>query len=481
MKIKKPDLLWGLLLLGSLPLLASCSKDEAPEIEPNTVTQQMKVNNFIVDCMNTYYLWNNALPEIEQNHEEDSQTLFYRMVYKDDYWSFLTDDAKSLTNTFAGTEKTFGYGIQVYKFSNNEELFAVVQFVYDNLPAKKAGLKRGDIILTLNGNALTKSNYSALFSGISAGLNELGLGELSDNGIKPSNKTVTLQAVDAYQDPIITRNIIRHDSHTVGYLHYASYTLKSLNDLGDLFTEFKNAGITDLVLDLRYNSGGYALAAKYIASSLVRATALDNKSIYLQEIWNQDIMDYYASKQIDPNEYFTSTERDSNGQIIYQLKTNLNLERLFVLTGKRTASASEATIVGLEPYIDVIKIGQKTSGKYCGGIVFTPANIYSRPDQEISEWGIYAMVYRFANKNGETNFIDGFKPDYEIEDDYLYNPLPLGDEKEPMLAKALSLITGNPVATTPKRVQKQTLQPIEVPSPDRSGMLKTTIELLPLK
>jgi len=122
----------------------------------------------------------------------------------------------------------------------------------------------------------------------------------------------------------------------------------------------------------------------------------------------------------------------------------MNLSKLYVLVSGNTASASEATITGLSPYISVTTIGEQTSGKYCGGIVFTPDDIYENPDKDLDNWGIYSMVYRYSDKNGSTPCMpDGFTPTYKVEDNPFDGYL-MGDEKEPLLAKALELITGIP-------------------------------------
>jgi C-terminal processing protease CtpA/Prc len=108
------------------------------------------------------------------------------------------------------------------------------------------------------------------------------------------------------------------------------------------------------------------------------------------------------------------------------------MDRVYFLTTSGTASASELVIVGLDPYMDVIKIGEPTYGKYAGAWVM--------PD-DAEKWAIIPIVSKYANANGYTDFVDGLPPDYEIDDD-LIRAVPFGDTRDPMLAKAIELATG---------------------------------------
>jgi C-terminal processing protease CtpA/Prc len=159
---------------------------------------------------------------------------------------------------------------------------------------------------------------------------------------------------------------------------------------------------------------------------------------------------YLKSQHYDTNEYFTDT-----------LPVNMDLNRLYVLTTSNTASASESNIIGLDPYMEVVRIGTSTHGKYCGG------NLYSAEDKEISNWGMYLMTYRFANKNGVTSFTGGLEPTFEVEEDY-FNLYPFGDEHDPLLGKALELITGEPYV--PMR-SGQTMPDVKIiQAPERHGL-----------
>ena len=129
----------------------------------------------------------------------------------------------------------------------------------------------------------------------------------------------------------------------------------------------------------------------------------------------------------------------------------LGLNRLYILTGNGTASASELTITGLKPYMAVKTIGETTYGKYTASITLKPEDFYDNPSaySDFKNWGLQPIVIRYANSQGVTDFKNGFIPDIPIDDD-VFNTIPLGDKTEPFLKKALEDITGVQIAAVKK-------------------------------
>ena len=447
MKKKQWRLLAVLSVLASITFLSSCKKDDDPIDDGNTVpAATQKVNQFALDILQDVYLWSSEIPAVDVTTETDPIAMVERIKNTADHWTTLTDDVANLNDSFAGEGTSFGYSLGLYLFSNSEtDCFAVVQFVYPGTPAEKAGLKRGDIIQQMNGTNITISNYMNLFYSPSI---VLGMSTLSGNNIDLNGKTISLTAVKMYQDPVNVYKVIDAGTHKIGYLFYTDYVLKSHAKLLEVFKSFKAAGVTDVVLDLRYNGGGYSLTAQILSSMLApQDIVASGDNIYLKQTWNATYSKYWESKGEDLNEYykynFSYENEEGVNETLSVKDANLDGINLYVLVSGYTASASEATITGLSPYMSVRTIGAQTAGKYCGGIVFTPDMIYKSPDKALENWGIYAMVYRYSDKNGNTPCMpDGFTPKYEVVDDF-FDGYSMGDEAEPLLAKALEVITGN--------------------------------------
>ena len=447
MKLNQWKLLVMLAAIASISFFTSCKDDDnKTKTEEKAATKTEKVAQFALDVLQEFYLWSSEIPKVDVTKIKDPIAMVDSIKYSADHWTTLTDDAAGLTSNFAGEGTSFGYSLGVYLFSyTSTQCYAVVQFVYPGTPAEKAGIKRGDLILQINSTNITTSNYTDLFYTSSI---TLGMASLSGNTISLNGTKIPLTASTMYQEPVNTYKVIDKGTYKIGYLCYTDYTLKSNQKLIDVFKSFKTAGVTDVVLDLRYNRGGYSLSAQLLSSILAPSSIVDGKQIYLQQTWNDKYAAYWKSKGTDLNEYYkdsyTYEDEDKNKVTLSTKDANMNLSKLYVLVSGNTASASEATITGLSPYISVTTIGEQTSGKYCGGIVFTPADIYENPDKDLDNWGIYSMVYRYSDKNGNTPCMpDGFTPTYKVEDNP-FDGYSMGDEKEPLLAKALELITGIP-------------------------------------
>lgn len=439
----KGQLKWFVLASSCLLLFfTACSDDKENEliVDPeNPIPEEtLLVNDFIAKYVKDAYLWTSKINwrDIEPDKEPEPFDFFEKLRYEDeDKWSILTDDRKGLSDGFEGVSTTFGYQLLFGRLGNMDALFGIVIYVYPDSPAEKAGLKRGSFIVGKNLSYITEENYMDLYTDPSLVL-ETAIYEDGELIVEP--EWIFLTAEDMYEDPVNKYTVIEKGAHKIGYLCYTDYTMESESRLQEIFTGFKLSGVTDVVLDLRYNGGGFAHTACLLSSILAPSSVVRGKEIFTSQHWNDAYMDYFKKRGEDTNDYFMDT-----------LAVNMDLGRIYILTSRFTASASESTIIGLEPYLDMIQIGDTTHGKYCGGIVFSP-EVWDKdkknwiPVEEIDNWGMYLMVYRFANKTGTSSFTGGLAPDILAKEDYL-NLYPFGDERDPLLAHAISRITGEPL------------------------------------
>ena len=461
-------------------LLQGCIFEQLDE----SLSNSERINKFIINGVHTYYLWEAETDwKIMDKREtygaaaySNHYKLFDQLRYRDDAWSMLTDDINDMENQFAGVSTTFGYTLSFYynPITNNKEVIAIILYTTPDSPATRKGLKRGDVIIEMNGNRLTSDNYMNLYMASSLRL-RCGQIDFDTQTVISLPEIYDLTAVQMYENPINAYRIIEKGSKKIGYLCYTGFQRESERELFALFSSFKSADVQDIVLDLRYNPGGYSVTAQIFSSILAPASAVYSKSVYLEHHYNQLYTDYIKSKGYSFYETFIDT-----------LPVNMNLSRLYVLTGKYTASASEALMVGLDPYLNIIQIGDTTAGKFCGGVLLSPEDIYEEKNknyyERFSNWGMYIMIYRYANKNGIKSFAGRLAPEILVEEitgiEDVYNLKPFGDENDPLLGNALAHITGIPYLELRSARSGLPLIPLPAPKKTIDGLLIATPEII---
>lgn len=454
--------LYAISLLLILPAIVSgCSDDNRIDIEnpdgtQSTTTEIFYANVFASDVLGDVYLWTDEISDdiaqLDPYTNEDPISTVKEIRYKEngkdvDKWTQLTDDYESFTNSLSGIETTFGYGLKRCALTDSDgnetgKYCLIVAYVYDDSPAQNAGMRRGDIILTLDGESIMTDNYLNAFNNSSVTLGMASYDEAT-NTVYSNGKEISLTAVTMYENSILVYKTFDCDGKTVGYLAYSSFDMISLPDVVDVCKEFKSEGVSELILDLRYNGGGYVTTETAIASMLVPESEVEAKSIFQTAVWNDAYMVYYEEKGTDLNTYFGTSfkvyDEDNNKVTVSTRNANIGLDKIYALITTNTASASEGLLIGLMPYMDIELIGSTSSGKYCAGSVLSPGDVYTSVPDEISNWGIYVMTNRYADCNGDNPCMpDGLTPDTEATDNAL-DGCQLGDEQETMLKVALQL------------------------------------------
>ena len=291
-----------------------------------------------------------------------------------------------------------------------------------------------DLIEKINGNILTTENYLDLYYSSEI---TLSLSELTDNAITPT-KDVSLTAIEMYENPILCYKTFDVNGKKIGYLAYNSFDLKSIQELISICEEFKNEGVKELILDLRYNGGGYVITKCVLASMFAPQEVVTSKEIFEQEDYNEFFTEYYKKNGISTITRFeTEYNYDDIDLNVSTKEANIGLEKIYGIISGNSASASEALLSGLMPYMDIELIGQQSHGKYCTGWMLSTEDAYDKVPQAIKNWGIYVMVSIYKNASNETPCMpDGLIPDTEAEDNP-FEPYQLGDENEAMLKAAL--------------------------------------------
>lgn len=467
MKIEK--LLLKLLSIIFISIFVSnCSKkDDGDFEEPEIITEEVapitlnnEINDFIWNGLNEIYLWQEDVPNLADNKfatQDDyftflnsyniPENLFDGLLYQIDVvdkFSYLVDDYVELENSFSGTSASNGLDFGLVRLSGSDDVFGYVRYIANNSDASTKDISRGEFFLTVDGQQLTLNNYSNLLFGSNDSYT-LGFADITNNTIALNGKTIALTKTNFTENPILINKTIDAGGIKVGYLMYNQFIADFDDELNTAIAELKSQGISELVLDLRYNPGGRVSSA-IILSSMITGQFTDK--VFSTEVWNKRYQDYLKANDAESLiNRFTSTLLDDS-----PINT-LNLNKVYVLTTSGTASASELVINCLRPYIDVVQIGSSTTGKYTGSVTLYDSSNYGREKANPNHtYAMQPLVFKSANVNGVSDYYNGLTPDYLItyntasgsgEGENLTNLGILGDVNEPFLEKALSLITGS--------------------------------------
>lgn len=453
--------------------ISSCKSDD----DNNGGASNQEINSWIYENMKTYYLWTDYITS-KPNYASNPETFFESLLYtKEDRFSWIQENYTDLLNTLNGvTSKEIGFEYTLWWKSNRQDsLIIEVSYPKNGTDAKAKGIERGDFITSVNGKAITKSNYKTIFSDNSSSYQllvskNLGAGKLST----PSTITVTPIAGYA-ENPVYLYKTISTTAGNVGYLAYHFFaddsgdsTRRYDKELVAALSDFNNQNINNLVLDLRYNSGGAISSAVILASALVKSRTED--LLFARNEYNKEITTFLTQKYgaNSLNDYFINNftpEYPANSAAISIPNLGDKLNHIYILTGRYTASASELIINGLKPYMNITLIGDSTYGKNVGSI-----SIYDETSKT-NKWGMQPIITKIYNSKNQSDYANGFAPDYAADDNYdssngyVRVHKPLGDENEYLLSIALNLIQGSMLRSRidnsafTKRVMKPNFNP----------------------
>lgn len=436
----------------------SCSEDTV-EVEKATaatattppVTPAYEVENFIYRGMSDVYLYKNDVAVLKENYfasqaEKNNyfstisspEALFKKFMSSQDRFSYLIENYKEMDKMYSGTTSTTGMEFGLVNYCNGcSEVLGYVRNVLPGSNADENGVKRGMIFNRISGQQLTTSNYSSLLAGTTY---TIGLAKIEDNNVSNLPQEITLSKKSHSSNPVVISKTLDIDGTKVGYLYYNSFDAEFDEELNTAFGDFKGNGITDLVLDLRYNGGGSVRTATDLAAMI---TGQFPGKVFMKEKWNEKYQAYY--EQQDPQSLLNNFNKSlRTGTAI----NSLNLSRVFVLTTKASASASELIINGLDPYINVIHIGDVTTGKFQASVTLYDSPNFSEESAALKTSHTYAMqplVLKSLNANNVSDYSNGLNPDLLQRED-ITNLGTLGDVNEPLLKTTIDYIKGNRVS-----------------------------------
>jgi carboxyl-terminal processing protease len=385
--MKKIIFLFSTVFLLMLPM--SCEKDDVEEKTDNSEFTSV-ARDFMYTIMNKWYYWYDLMPKVTKDEYSDPYLLLEAMRYKTlDKWSFVAD----YDEFTAEMEGTFvGHGFRIGLDDSGK---ARIAMIYKNSPLYTEGVRRGWLVKTVNG----KDIASIISSGDATAYNNV-MGE-STAGItntfvfqKPDGTDVTISSAKAEFDvnSVLLYDTLHLTSGVTGHLVFDSFIKPSENELATAFAYFKANDVKDLILDLRYNTGGYLYIAQQLAS-YIAGNGLTSGTSFAELSYN--------SKNQSENQSFS----------FISTSYPLSLSKLVVITTRSTASASEAVMNGLKPFMNIVSIGDTTNGKPVGMNGWAVGETYY----------FWPITFKMVNADNEGEYFDGIAPSQIASDDITHD------------------------------------------------------------
>ena len=424
-------------------LFTSCFEDN-----DDNGASASEINDFVWKGMNAAYLYKQEISDLDNDRFNDSdeyasylnnynspEDLFESLIYERDNidkFSLIIDNYIELEQYLSGVSLSNGlnYGL-VYLPNSNNEIFGYVRYVNNGSAADLANINRGDIFRSIDGVPLSVDNYSDLLSQEIYTVNFANYfnndsEDINDDTIELNGINIELQKAPLVKNPVHHYSTLDYSSGKIGYLMYNQFVSNYDDYLKTIFSEFKSNSIDELILDLRYNPGGSINSAIVLASLI---TGQFENEVFNTEQWNNDIQNYWINNN---PEYLINR--------FTTFQSSLNLSRVYILTTRSSASASELIINCLKPYINVVQIGTTTYGKYQASVTLYDSENFSNQNVNRSHsYALQPLVLKTLNVNGVTDYYNGINPDYEYEE-RAFDMGQVGDLNEPMLNFTLDII-----------------------------------------
>ncbi|MDP4224623.1 MAG: S41 family peptidase [Bacteroidota bacterium] len=389
-----------LITLVFASIFTSCKKDQ--NTGSPTLSDAM-ARDTLYYLMNDWYYWYNLMPAVTKDNYKDPYALMDAMRYTTfDHWSFVADYNEFVSEM----EGNFvGHGIRI---GLDESQKARIAMIYSGSPLYASGVRRGWIVKSINGYNIAQiihdgdaTAYNTALGASTAGVTNTFVFTRpngTDTTFSSTKKEFTVNSVLLY-------DTLHLSSGVTGHLVFESFIQPSHDELLTAFAYFRANNVKDLILDLRYNSGGYLYIAQELAS-------------------------YIAGNNVGTNSVFAKlsyNDKHTDQNVNYLFKTTpspLDLPRMVVITTRLTASASEAVMNGLKPYLNLVTIGDTTTGKPVGMNGWAVGQKYF----------FWPVTFKMVNKNNEGDYFGGIIPDEEVFDDVTHD---FADRRELCLKEAI--------------------------------------------
>lgn len=457
-------------------LLNSCKKKDLEEDKIDYNKQQVIRN---LDSIYLYakqiYLWNTQLPSIEQFNPQkiyqpglEGLALYKREVFElsrfalnpktnisyeyNVLYPLLPKFSAILEDITSEYEKnklqalylteSNPFGLSFYQ----DDVETKILYTDLNSPAGKSGLKRGDRITAINDRFVANPNEFLSEWKIAIKNSFIKLSILDNLG-----KVRQVRLTNSFYEinPLLKHSVIDLNTKKIGYIAYNSFTdeINSRKYLEPVLQDFNYQGISELIIDLRYNTGGFQNTVVYLANQIC-AQSLNGKVMFTEH-YNQMMQDGKAdilSNQLlrgnDNKPIYINGKPATLNDIDYSVKANTvlfdkhdgltNIKRIYFIISEQTASASELLISILKPYIDVKLIGVSLEKQSSVRTYGKPVGFF---DINIDKYKMFMAMYQTKNAMGDGDYFEGFLADNCVSDDPKYD---FGSSEDPAMKLVLN-------------------------------------------
>ena len=424
--------------------LVSCRKKDITG-DTSSLDSLGRINKWIQDSMERYYYWSGEM-SAQTDYSKSPELFFASLLSTKDLYSWITNNGSippASTSYF-----TYGFQYALVSLPGYPDYMGVVTLVNPGGAADKAGIQRGTCFTLVNGVVVNAQSKAAVINALkSNSLVEItpavydGTGWINGSVIKLNSRYAGENAIHAVRTFTV-------GTISTGYIFYNSFDENYDASLLQAFAKLRQAKVSELILDLRYNAGGSVATSAKIASMLADKLSADAT----WAIFQGNVHEGRKSRSVQ--EILNTTGNTSGKQFSDLTTRRLTLKRVFILTSAATLSAAELVINNLKPYIEVIQIGETTGGKDAASFTITdertPRQVY---------WKLQPIVYKLFNSNNQGGYDKGLSPVYAINDIIQLPLYELGAAADPLVNKALQVIYNNqlPEIYTPLRTGKYLL------------------------
>lgn len=369
----------ALSILSSSILLAGCGGESDTPLVYEQCGTQSELEQFY-DYMQDNYFWNQRMPSgINPSSYADVYDLLDALVVPEDRFSFILTE-EEYQSRYVSAEY-IGLGFSSRQVGN--QIF--INYVYDNSPADNAGIKRSDELTHINGESvqtlLQQGTYEAALGNATVGVTL----ELSWRDIQGNSYTEIVSKEVVETNTVLAAEVLNIEGREVGYYVLNTFINRTGSDLNSAYNQF--TGVDELIIDVRYNTGGLTRYANQAASQAAGTNVIGE--VFAKYLFNSNNANANFVEQFQ----------------LYDGIRQLNLDRVYVLTTASSCSSSELIINSLDPFVEVIVVGEPTCGKPVGQI-----------PERLCDKRTFVVNFETVNALDEGRYFDGLAPNCAASD-----------------------------------------------------------------